>query len=141
MLMLAIGFGFMLLGPASSSTQGSDNHESYPDRVAGYEVLDVRDSKNTSCYPKDVPLFVLKTTETSVENLMSSDTFNFDTIKRALVDAGYSENTEVIMAGPSFTKEQAQQKRADWNRVRNERGCIRLETWPGTPILPKPLFS
>ena len=113
MLMMAIGLGFMLLGPLSSSAQGSDDSKSYPERLAGHEVLGVRDSDNTSCYAKTVPLFVLKSTETSANNLMASDDFDMDAIKQAIVDEGHPEDSEIIIAGPSSSKKRS--SRSKWN--------------------------
>lgn len=126
MLILAIGVGFILLGPMSGTAQGVRAQQSPPDRIAGYKVLGIRDSSNTACHTKDVTLFVLQATEGSAEALMSSTRFKHADIKRSLVDEGYPADSEILMAGPTTTRSQETQSRHDWNRLRGERGCIRF---------------
>ena len=97
-----------------------------PERIAGLEVLGVRNSDNTTCYPSDSPLVMLKSSAPSHDNLLSSSVPDMDAINRGLRDAGFPEGTEVGIAGPGITAEMEASELAKWNALRKANGCIQL---------------
>ena len=126
-MMLAIILGVIFLGAPNRDAQAQDDDKTaYPERLAGYDVLNVRDADNTQCYSKPEPMFVVKMAETSIDNLMSSNDFDLDDIKEAIVAAGHPENSGIILAGPSATKAKELEKHSDWNDLRSERGCVKF---------------
>ena len=127
LMMLAIILGIIFLGAPNRDAQAQDDDKTaYPERLAGYDVLNVRDADNTQCYSKPEPMFVVKMAETSIDNLMSSNDFDLDDIKEAIVAAGHPENSGIILAGPSATKAKELEKHSDWNDLRSERGCVKF---------------
>ena len=126
LVLILIGSVLVLDGLAIGGTHEADEPASMPERIAGYEVLYVNTKDNTVCYSKDVPLFILQSTEETLDDLWSSDTFDMGAIRQDLRDKGFPEETEVGIDGPGSSKEMALQVRARWNKVREANGCIRF---------------
>ena len=58
-LVLMVIAGLMFVWLAVDRAQGDSPAQPIPERIAGYEVLGVRNSDNTACYSLDVPTVVL----------------------------------------------------------------------------------
>ena len=100
--------------------------QSTPERIAGYEVLGVRNSDNTNCYSKDVATVVLGASASTKENLFSNNPPNVDAIERGLQDAGFLEGTGFGIAGPGITAEMESSERSKWNSIRESNDCIQF---------------
>ena len=122
MVIAGLVFGWL----AADRAQGDTPAQSTPERIAGYEVLGVRNSDNTTCYPGAAPLVILKTSAPTQESLLSSNAPNMDAIQRGLQDAGFPEGTSIGMAGPGITAEMESSGRSKWNSQREANGCIQF---------------
>ena len=120
-LVLVIGAVVVLGDPAIRGSQGSDEPAPIPDHVAGYEVLDVQTRDNTTCYSIDVPTVILKSTEATYQDALSSDSLDMGAIEKGLRDKGFPEGTRIGIAGPGSSKEEALEARTKWNRLRREK--------------------
>ena len=120
MLLIVAGVAVLVM-----AAEGSDEPPVIPERIAGLEVLDVQNKENTSCYPKDTPLFVLQSTHSTHEGLMA-DSDLMEAIDRDLEEKGFPEGTEVMFSGPSGSKDEASGFRRQWNTQRDTNGCIQF---------------
>ena len=123
-LVLVALAGLILGWLAVDRAQGANSAQSTPERIAGHEVLDMRNSDNTVCYSDDVPTIVLRASASSQENLLSSDAPNLGAIQRGLRSAGFPEGTRISLVGPGITAEMVSNEQARWNSIRETNGCI-----------------
>lgn len=100
--------------------------QSTPERIAGYEVLGVRNSDNTTCYSEDVPTVILKASALSEENLFSGDGPDTEAIDSGLQAAGFPAGTRIAISGPGLTKEMVSDQQDSWNSARDSNGCIQF---------------
>ena len=121
---------FLLSGVALATgfppSVGATSDDATPQRIAGHEVLGVQNSDNLKCYSGPGPMVILAATSQSADILLSEDGPDFDAIKRALNDEGYSDETGIVLSGPGITKQMVEKQRLRWNRIREERGCIQF---------------
>ena len=125
-LVLMVIAGLMFVWLAVDRAQGDSPAQPIPERIAGYEVLGVRNSDNTTCYPSNSTLVILKSGASSHDNLLSSNAPDMDAINRGLRDAGFPEGTEIGIAGPGITAEMEASELAKWNSLRKANGCIQF---------------
>ena len=121
LLLAVIALTFLFSGLALA-TSGDDT----PERIAGYEVLDVQDSDNLECYSGSAPMVILGASSQSADILLSEDGPDLDAVNRGLKDEGYSDKTSVVFSGPGITKQMVENHRLRWNSIREERGCIQF---------------
>jgi len=123
-LIVIAGLVFALL--AVDRAQGDSPAQPTPERIAGYEVLGVRNSDNTTCYSADVPTVILKASASTEENLFSGNGPDNDAIDSGLQSAGFPEGTTIIISGPDLTKSMVSDMQDDWNSARESNGCIQF---------------
>ena len=99
---------------------------STPERIAGYQVLGVRNSENTTCYSLDVPTVILGARAPTLEGLFSGGGPDVDAIDSGLQAAGFPVGTRIAISGPDLTKAMVSDMRDDWNSTREQNGCIRF---------------
>ena len=103
------------------------SQDSPPTHIAGHEVMQIRTSDNTPCYPSEAPPTVtLAASAPGLENLLSSDAPNMAAIKQDLQSKGFPEDTTVTMTGPGITKAMVKKIQDESNARRTERGCIQF---------------
>ena len=125
-LVLMVIAGLMFGWLAVDRAQGDSPAQPIPERIAGYEVLGVRNSDNTVCYSDDVPTVVLGANASTLGDLFSNNTPNIDAIERGLQDAGFPEGTRIAISGPGITAEMESSQRSNWNSIRESNGCIQF---------------
>ena len=124
-LLLLIGLVLALDGLMTGKVHSAnDNPAPPPERIGGYEVLDIKTQENTACYDRKEPHVILRALSESHKDLLSS--VNTNAIKRDLRNYGFPEETTISIVGPFHTREQAQYKRARWNQKRNIVGCVQF---------------
>ena len=103
------------------------SQDSPPTHIASHEVMQIRNSDNTPCYPSDAPPTVtLAASAPGLENLLSSGAPNMAAIKQDLQSNGFPEGTRVSMTGPGITKAMVKKIQDKANAHRRERGCIQF---------------
>ena len=118
LVLVSLGMMFIFSGAALA--------QSTPERIAGYDVLGVRNSDNTTCYSADVPTVILKASALSQEDLFSGDGPDNDAIDSGLQSAGFPEGTTIMIFGPDLTKSMVSDMQDDWNSTRESNGCIQF---------------
>ena len=130
LLLAVMALTFLLSGVALATGFppgfGATSDDATPERIAGHEVLGVQNSDNLKCYSGPGPMVILAASSQSADILLSEDGPDFDAIKRALNDEGYSDETGIVLSGPGITKQMVENQRLRWNRIQEERGCIQF---------------
>ena len=121
-LMLLVGLGLMLANLMPADVRGSTP----PERIAGFDVLDIRNEENTECHTSGKPHIILRSTDDSHESLIDGDSVDDTNIARDLKKHGFPADTTIIIAGPDSTKSQVTNQYAEWNKIRESNGCVRF---------------
>ncbi|MCY4558852.1 MAG: hypothetical protein OXF79_21225 [Chloroflexi bacterium] len=121
-LVLLIGIVLMLANIMPANVHGSTP----PERIAGFEVLDIRNEDNTECHTSGKPHIILRSTNDSHESLIDGDSVDAAAIARDLKKHGFPEDTTIIIAGPDSTKAQITNQYTEWNKLRKANSCIQF---------------
>lgn len=94
------------------------------DRIAGYEVLMVKNSADTPCLGKTSSDLILRASQGTVGNFQAGN--NVAAVMKYLRDNGFSEDTGISFVGPEITRAQLEYEHARWNQTQIDQECLQL---------------
>ena len=95
--------------------------------IAGHEIMHIRHSGNTPCYPSGLPPIVtLAADAPSIDKLLSSDAPDMAAIEEDLLANGFPDGTYISLTGPGLSKAMMEGVRERANATRREKGCIKF---------------